>query len=86
MNHGDLSIQASPEHYSESSSASSCHWLKSSTGLGSRPSNHSAHVAGVKSKLAHSITQERKSCGPPFRYGGGDTGLNTVGSLSSKES
>jgi hypothetical protein len=52
---------------------------KSSTGLSNRPSNHSAHFDGPKSESWHWITQERNSRGPPFLYGGGDTGLSTVG-------
>src|SRR5258705_11660766 len=58
---------------------------RSSTGLGNRPSSHSAHFDGPNSESSHSITQERNSRGPPFMYGGGDTGLNTVGKRSSSE-
>ena len=54
----------------------------SSTGSGNRPSNHSAAIAGVNAASLHSITQDKKSAGPPFIYGGGYTGMNTVGNLS----
>lgn len=42
-------------------------------------------LGGVNELSLHSITQDRNSDGPPFKYGGGDTGLNTVGSRSLRE-
>ena len=35
--------------------------------------------------LGHSITQDRNSSGPPFKWGAGETGLNTVGNRSSRD-
>src|SRR2546422_11061937 len=58
---------------------------KSSTGVGSRPANHSAHLPGENLGSSHSITQVKNSRGPPFMYGGGETGLKTVGKRSSSE-
>ena len=52
--------------------------LRSLTGFGRRPSNHSVQVVGLKSFSLLSMTHDKWSRGPPFMYGGGETGMNTA--------
>ena len=61
------------------------HLSASLLGRGRRPSHHSTHVSGLKSLSLHSMTQDKQSRGPPFMYGGGETRMSAVGSLSSSE-
>src|ERR1700722_12949335 len=60
------------------------HCFKSSTGRGSLPSSHSAHLSGVNDGSLDSTTHDKNSS-PPFIYGGGETGIKTVGNRSSTD-
>src|SRR5215203_1046959 len=77
-----LTITTESAEHTEKVQLSSDHWLRSSTGFGSRLSSHFLQLLGLKVGSVDSITHERNSFGPPFRYGGGETGLNTVGRRS----
>src|SRR5262245_6510628 len=55
-------------------SSSIFHCSRSSTGRGSLPSSHSTQLSGVNDGSVDSITHDRNST-PPFKYGGGETGI-----------
>ena len=62
-----LQVSAVPLCASAVHSSDSSHAVRSSTGDGIRPLSHSAHMAGVNACADDSMTQERKSFGPPLR-------------------
>src|SRR5688572_9868388 len=57
-----------------------------SSGLGRRFSSIIAICPASWNSIRDSITHARYSSGPPFRYGGGDTGMKSVGNRSSADS